>query len=243
MKGFCIYIRGLPESEQMAKRCVDSGRSHDMGISYFEATHRYEAFGIAASLGIATRSYDYLDTKADRSLRETQAGCFLSHFRLWQKCVNLGEAICIFEHDAVLNTPIPRSEFQHVLNLQDSIWNDPTWRFYHKVNERLRDLSVTNETPAAGVTKAKFLCLPSACAYAITPSGASKLMTTARKEGALPVDLFVNKTVVDIRDLLPSPVTGRHQHYSTVGPNADWSQFRQPKEHSGTNPQRQTNRS
>lgn len=228
MRGYCIYIGGLPSSLATAMRCVRSGTSHGVDISLFHGTDRFEAIGQAAKFGISPHGFDYVESMAPKALRDAQLGCFLSHYRLWLRCAEGGEPIRIFEDDAIVNAPIPHPDFEEVLNLQDSIWNDPNWRFHRKVMRRLLDRTATRPAGGAGVVPAKFICLPSTCAYSITPAGATKLIAAAHEHGALPADLFINKKVVDIRDLLPFPASSDHQ-FSAVKPNADWSGFLAPE--------------
>ena len=82
------------------------------------------------------------------------------------------------------------------MNLQRQIWDDPNW-IWHRKLQRLVDKEKKQGN-------AKYICLPGAAAYSVTPSAAEILLTI---KDMLPLDLFVNKHVVEIDDYpLPWPV-------------------------------------
>ena len=43
------------------------------------------------------------DPLLKRTLTKGEVGCFISHWRLWEECVQKGEPILVLEDDAVLN--------------------------------------------------------------------------------------------------------------------------------------------
>ena len=67
----------------------------------------------------------------DRTIHnmDVQSGCFLSHYSLWKKCIELKEPIIILEHDVEFNDKviIPKElgDFDGVINIGQPIWG--TW--------------------------------------------------------------------------------------------------------------------
>lgn len=133
--------------------------------------------------------------------RVGQKGCFLSHFQLWQKCLELNETIIICEHDGVFLRNLPSNilDFKHILRLESfEHWKD---NYEEKVTS-----SVDKEI--------KILTLPTEFkthyvgyyGYAIKPEGAKLLIQQAQDVGIMPVDQFVDNRIVDIKSVSSSVV-------------------------------------
>ena len=52
-------------------------------------------------LGYDTQS-DWIDPIHSTHLTSGEVGCFLSHYNLWKKCIELNVPLCILEDDAVV---------------------------------------------------------------------------------------------------------------------------------------------
>lgn len=223
-KAYCITLRKLSSSCDQAQACVRSGHKHGMTITTFDATDKFRASKEAAALGIpSVVAFDDVETKRFRPVRAAQLGCFVSHFRIWEKAAISNDGCYVFEHDALIIDRIPKFDVEGVVNLQDSVWRDPSWAFFSKVSNKLRDPEY-REPDRFGLAFSEFICLPGTCAYWISPSAAAVLIRQARNFGPLPVDLFINKRLVPIMDLNPFPVVPDHKE-STIAPNADWSEY------------------
>lgn len=120
MKAYVITINGLAHSEQCADRCIRSAETFDLAVERFPATNRYDALSIlsAEALTLDTQRYARIadepighrrqNDQGNWHLTTPEVGCFLSHFRLWQRCAARSEPIMIFEHDArLLASPPP----------------------------------------------------------------------------------------------------------------------------------------
>ena len=202
MRSFVIYTPGDPISDQLATRCIESGKKFDLSIERAEGFPKLQARKYAIEHGLQF-GFDYLEYQKIRPLRDSQIAIFIAHRNLWSRCVALNEPINIFEHDAFLVAPIQKIDFNHVMNYQRQLWDDPNWIWHAKL-QRLVDQEKKSGT-------AKYICLPSSAAYSITPSGAQKLLDI---KNMLPLDLFVNKTIVEIDDYpLPWPIS-RSNDYS-----------------------------
>ena len=170
MKSFVIAIKGNEKSQEAATRCIDSGMKHSVTIEKFEAvTPKSDVDKICANAGINTDGF------VDKySKRENSISCFLSHYTLWKTSIFLNEPIAIFEHDAVITSPLPATPPNFVGNI-----GQPS---YGKFN--------TPTTIGWGrlTSKAYF---PGCHAYIVTPMGAKFLIKRAQKEARSP-DVFLH---------------------------------------------------
>jgi len=202
MRSFVIYTPNDPISVQLATRCIESGKEFNLSIESAEGFPKLEALKYASENGFRF-GFDYLEYQRIRPLRDSQIAIFIAHRNLWSRCVELNLPINIFEHDAYLVAPIRNIPFKHVLNYQRQLWDDPGWIWHGKL-QRLVD---RNNKPG----NAKYICLPSSAAYSITPSGAQKLLAI---KDMLPLDLFVNKNIVEIDDYPLTWPISRSNDYS-----------------------------
>jgi GR25 family glycosyltransferase involved in LPS biosynthesis len=114
-------------------------------------------------------------------------GCFYSHYRLWKKCAELNETICIFEDDVKIERALIPIEFKDILitvlgarksyRYEEFLLNpsgDPVAQPYHNSS------------------------MPGTCGYLIKPEAAKKLLNEY-KNSFLPSDNAMNVMVVDIQ--------------------------------------------
>jgi len=172
MKHFVITILDNPDSVKAADRCIQTGSSNGLQIEKFRAwTPKDDLQQLMEAEGI--REEGFKDNKYSR--QENCMAAFMSHYTLWQKCVELKQEVTIFEHDAVVLNHIPDMMlYDGCINLGKpsyGSWNDP-----------LR-LGVNP------LTSKKYF--PGAHAYRVNPRGAKRLVAAA-KEFAQPTDIFLN---------------------------------------------------
>ena len=114
-------------------------------------------------------------------------GCFLSHWILWNKCIELNKPIIILEHDAKVY-----SEWQDInLNYVEILKLFPSNSAMHFTDT----VSGKWSTGAHG--------------YYITPIGAEKLINFVKIHGAFAADVVIGDNVVDVK-FDPSFRIGRH---------------------------------
>lgn len=192
MKAFIIHNPEYVQSVELAQKSMRSCITHGMPAEVVSGVPKDQARLIASQLGYNVNGFDYVETQRVRPLRDGQIGCFLAHRDQWIRCIKLNEPIMVLEHDAALVAPFQlKKPFRHVLNLQRVIWDDPNWPWHAKAQRVFVDNLKENGN-------AKYMVLSGTCAYAITPEGAHRLLHSSMN--MLPVDLFTNKTVVDIDD-------------------------------------------
>lgn len=103
----------------------------------------------------------------DKMSRPGVIGCFYSHYTLWEKCVDLGEPIMIFEDDVKFYREYQPVEFEGVLILslgKSSFLKEP-WKTY-----------LENPTGNPYAAKWTNFSLPGASGYAIKPDAARGLI-------------------------------------------------------------------
>jgi GR25 family glycosyltransferase involved in LPS biosynthesis len=110
-------------------------------------------------------------------------GCFMSHYTLWQKCVELNEPIMIWEDDIMIRRGFVPVEWKDVLILS---LGHPS-----KSERYLNYLETPNlENPAAEYFPNS--SMPGCCGYAIKPHAAKKLVKIY-KNSYLPADNAINR--------------------------------------------------
>jgi GR25 family glycosyltransferase involved in LPS biosynthesis len=198
MKSFVIHLSRIPASLASAtatKTALDNfGVSTELwegcyGIDVekeFEKTNRkihpWSFKGPSAA-------YD-LDSKyALKNDRPGIKGCFMSHYTLWKKCIDLNEPIMIWEDDILVRRGYVPVDFDDVLILA---LGHPakSERYLHYL-----------ETPMLNNPKAEYFqnsSMPGCCGYAIKPHAAKKLVDVY-KNSYLPADNAINEYHVKIQ--------------------------------------------
>jgi len=121
-------------------------------------------------------------------------GCFLSHYYLWQRCVELNRSIIILEHDAVINAP----------------WQDPNNdQCLIKLHRAHRTKANTYDEDSGNWTK-------SGHAYYLNPVQANTLILWAKTNGALPTDILIGDKVLDFKHLEYELVSRNERRLSTT---------------------------
>lgn len=113
---------------------------------------------------------DWVDPLLEREMNTGEIGCLLSHYALWEKCVELNEPIVIFEDDIQLLDYNP-TDVEQQLTKYDFIYLS-------------RKLMGTDEPDKPGYSY--WLC-----AYALTPAAAQHLIQTNILQAMIPADEYV----------------------------------------------------
>jgi GR25 family glycosyltransferase involved in LPS biosynthesis len=168
MKSFIIRLSEFPNSVEWADKAYDSAKTNQWDIHFFEGVN-----GRTSSLDQYNITYNKKYKKTVNSFhRPGSLGCFLSHYLLWNKCVDLDESICILEHDVIINLPFPTLDFTEVLKFIKG-----------------------PETKPAYIGK----WWASGAGYCVSPLGAKKLIDFVKSDGAMPSDVMLNTGIVDIQ--------------------------------------------
>ena len=187
MKSFVIAIKDNKKSLEIAQRCIETAMNvSDLDVSiYYAITPKDNIYDIIEKNSININCFD-----ERYSRKENAISCFLSHFYLWKKCLDLNEKIIIFEHDAVIKTKIDTNlNFNRLLSI-----GKPSYGKYN----------IPKNIGVNKLTSKQYL--PGAHAYIITPEGARELIERSKIE-AKPVDVFIHmNTFPWLQELYPWPV-------------------------------------
>lgn len=168
MKSYIIRLSDFPNSVEWSEKAYNSAKAYNWNIHFFEGVN-----------GQKETLADYnvkINKKYKKSIkafeRKGTVGCFLSHYKLWQKCIELNEPICILEHDITIHAPFPVLQFKDVCKLATGPKAKPIY---------------LGEWWAGGM------------GYCITPQGASKLISFVEEKGAMPADVMLCTGIIDLQ--------------------------------------------
>ena len=188
-KTFVIAIKGHPVSESQLQACLDSAEKFSWEVETFWGVDgRTITNNIWEQEGISPR----LD-KPTMNKPGVQ-GCFLSHWALWKKCVELHEPIIILEHDAVI-----QDKWQ-TLEIENSIIK--LHRYYKQKNPKYDE--------DTGLWSA------SGHAYCLLPTHANILIKFVKNKGAFEVDRIIGDKVIPFKHLGKPSLVERQNSFSTT---------------------------
>jgi glycosyl transferase, family 25 len=186
MKAFVITVTSIPQSVQVAIRCIESAKAFNIDVDIFSAiTPENDVYTLIETYAI---NIDQFSDKYSR--KENAIACFLSHYSLWKKSIELNESILVFEHDAVVVKPIDQKlNFKGLLSL-----GKPSYGKYN----------IPEKNGINPLTSKRYL--PGAHAYMIKPSAANELINRS-KVNAMPTDVFIDNRIFPwIEEFYPWPV-------------------------------------
>lgn len=208
-----ITLKNNKDSLRMAKKCAASISSD---ISDVDLVNAYDAtkgniYSEFRKEGFAKNNFYKAWSTQDRSM-----ACFLSHYRLWQECVEKDEPMIILEHDAVYKkddmmqgliyavNDIPKGI--EIVNLGEP-YNKP-----FPLPKKDNAIKGSFFKPFSNTTGS---FLKGAHAYLVTPFGASRLIKKVKKKAPSPVSLFIDTNEFKVAEIYPHPFKVE-ESYSTV---------------------------
>lgn len=194
---YCIYKKDSDVCNLLLNKCIESAKEFDYNIIPYPGIYD-----------------DNIDTLVDKEnivicndlLHKVQTkgvvGCFLSHYYLWKKCVDLNVPIGILEYDVAFLNQLPNNVldlFEDYCNLdinrhkyfkqgKDVYSNKLTKTNKITVEELNENLSTSNSL-LSYVDKNH---ISGAHGYIIKPSGAKKLLDFTKTYGMMPADIHIN---------------------------------------------------
>ena len=200
MKSFIICLSKIESSISTAKNLKQQLEQYNMPVELFEGTYGNDAvvimqqeqrtihpFGIKGPSPLPITAEE-IDKQERKLLVPGVIGCFYSHYRLWEKCIELDEPILIFEDDIVLSRPVVPVEFEDVLVVA---LGHPS-----KSDQFMSYLTNPQGKPRASDYPRS--SMPGCCGYAIRPHAAKKLVDTYVNT-FLPADNAINQHHVTIQ--------------------------------------------
>ena len=170
MSAYVITISDNPKSQQVASRCIESGKKVGLTIAKFRGfTPKDDLSSVLTMEGINTSGFH-----SEYSNYANVVAAFLGHYHLWKLSVAMNEIIFIFEHDAVITGDLPSMTFDKVVNM-----GKPSYGNYN--TPTILGIQPLVHKPYFG----------GAHAYMVAPEGA-KLLIEKAKTDAGPTDVFLN---------------------------------------------------
>lgn len=191
-KAFIIHLSNISSSLDSATIVKEELLKIGITAELFEGTYGSDADPIFQSEGRTVHPTSFKGTPVDdryvdKMNKPGVKGCFYSHYRLWKKCVELNETICIFEDDIKIHRPLIEVPFDDVLILT--------------LGARKSDRYESYLYSPTGVPAAVYyhnVSMPGTTGYMITPTGAGKLLSAYEKT-FLASDNAMNKMVVNLQ--------------------------------------------
>lgn len=190
MKAFVIYLPDFPASVQTSQQMIDPLKQMGFDVVLFEGTRGDQAVIMCKHQGRTLHpiGWDGKPTEDHPMVHNIGViGCFMSHYRLWQKCIEINEPIWIFEDDVRFIRPYYPVPFDEVLITVLGKWTDLYSRDVYQDPEC---------EPHAQEYDAP--CIQGTSGYAITPVAAKKLVEEYRHSFTAS-DHAIRKPVVDIK--------------------------------------------
>jgi hypothetical protein len=160
------YVIAHPTSAVVGD-CVASLKKHSWAFEVVPAVNGHTVTEQTwQSIGVQ------MSTDGKMSHRPGAQGCWMSHWRLWNRCVKTNQPMIVLEHDAVVTAP---------------------WPTDLDINSTLTKLYTTAEckvNPAFGRWS------KGSHAYTVTPAQAHQLINYAQANGAQAVDKHLGERVL-----------------------------------------------
>jgi glycosyl transferase family 25 len=186
---FIIALFDVPSSLESAQKLKADLSDIGIDAQLFAGTTGSDAARLIQQQNRLVHGYaePSTDRYYQKQLRPGVQGCFFSHYRLWQKCLELAEPIVIFEDDVIIKRPLVPVEFSDVLIV--CLGAVKRSRYEHYLANPVGE-------PQAQIYE--HTTMPGACGYIIKPSAAEKLVKTYEKT-YIAADNAISVELVDIR--------------------------------------------
>jgi glycosyl transferase family 25 len=209
MKSYIICLSQIESSFSSAVKLKKSLDMFNMESELFEGTygndarkHYIEEHRLRHPWGFKGPTMPYSESFRNEIPPAGEIGCFYSHYRLWQMCVEINKSIIIFEDDVVVVRPYIPVNWDDILSLAFSHPNKMI-RYRHYL-----------DTPT-GLPEAvhyRSSSMPGNGGYAIHPHAAKKLVETYANT-YLPADNAINQYIVKIQihNYMMGAATNEHE--------------------------------
>lgn len=188
-KTFVIAIKGHSISELQLQDCLTSADKFNWNVEVFWGVDgKYISDQTWKNEGIFVR------TDKPTIHRPGVQGCFLSHWSLWKKCIEINEPIIILEHDAIIQ------DYWNPIEIDNSIIK--LHRYYKQKNPKYDE--------DTGLWSA------SGHAYCLLPTHADTLIKFVKNKGAFEVDRIIGDKVIPFKHLGKPSLVERQNTYSTT---------------------------
>ena len=192
MKTFIIHLSKIMSSLESASKLQTDLKKINIDAELFEGTYGSEAEDLVKAENRKVHHINFKGNQIDprgiaKASRPGVIGCFYSHYRLWKKCIELNETVCIFEDDVKIIRPLHMIEFNEVLVI--ALGAVKKRKYIHYLENPTGDPNAMDYYHAS---------MPGAVGYLIKPNAAKKLINYY-KDTYLSADNAINQAVVEIQ--------------------------------------------
>jgi GR25 family glycosyltransferase involved in LPS biosynthesis len=188
MKAFVISLSKIKTSIDSANDVLLKLSEYGFDSKLFEGTYGNDAVELFDRTNRRIH-----DTTVGENFKHSSPGvkgCFHSHYRLWQQCVELNEDIAIFEDDVVFYRSYTPVKFNEVLVVSINYdWKICAGEYKHLLELTSKDIEALDF---------KGFYMPGCSGYIIKPNAAKKLIETYQNS-FLPADWAINSALCDIK--------------------------------------------
>ena len=203
MRTFVIRQPNDGLSERLADECIGSAKKFGIVVEKFDGVYSNHNELIAEE-----KLFPFPKLTEEKTSKLGFKGCFLSHYMLWKKCIELDTPIMIFEHDALMIRPLPENIlelFTHHCILDYAV-HEPN---YEEILLRNGILKVQNYPKLPGrpsLSKINASHIRGSHAHIVKPAGAKSLIGHVAAYGFLASDATVNRYYTTYITIDPIPV-------------------------------------
>ena len=211
MKAFIITLLQSELACNLSNQSLSAAKRFNVDAEIYPAVLGYDSRPLFQKYGI-THFLNYTIYN-----KPGHQGCFLSHFELWLKCLELNEPIIILEHDGIFIRSLPidiLDNFTEVCRLDAYDRWLPNYNV--NVNSSLTREVGYNGTPKACYYHSSGNYYVGAYGYIIKPQGAEKLVKFARERGIVCTEAHIGSNIVDIINV-SATIVKLHEHYVDRG--------------------------
>jgi GR25 family glycosyltransferase involved in LPS biosynthesis len=183
---YVIALKGHRYSEAQLNNCLETAKKYDWQV---EVSWAVDGSTITEKTWRDLNLTMTGDGKIGK--RPGVQGCFLSHWRLWHKCIELDQQIIVLEHDAIIQTQWQPVDASEKLTKLHTAYKD-------KENQHTGHWGASTH------------------AYTLIPKQAKNLIDFSKQNGARPTDVLMGDRVVNWRYLDHMMVDRNSYSYSTT---------------------------
>ena len=176
---YIIAVKGHPESEKLALRCLQSCIEVNMPVKVWQAFDGTQDH-IVVPPSLENQTYWSWIKQPNDKYSKSQLACFFSHLSLWAHCAAIDKPIVILEHDAIM---VKKLQQHNYYNCIQYLGNK---EYYEK------QIIPIGLPPHGSIYNGHWRFICRAHAYAIDPPIARNLLSYAIREGITKtLDVFI----------------------------------------------------
>ena len=195
---YCIYKQDNDTCKSLLSECIESAKEFNYNVIPYLGVYGNDIDPLVDKENI-TVCKDLLHKVQSKGVM----GCFLSHYFLWKKCVDLNVPIGVLEYDAAFLNALPNNildSFEDYCNLdinRHRYFKKGKDVYSNKLNKtnsiavmQLKENLLTKENNLFEYVNKNHIS--GAHGYIIKPTGANKLINFTKIYGMMPADIHIN---------------------------------------------------